>query len=73
MSAFKIYLVAVVAALGGFVFGFDTGMIATTLGHDSFKLYFYGPAMFNPSYTGQCYCIPGIYIMIIRLTKALAV
>lgn len=53
MSRFTLYLVAIVAALGGFVFGFDTGIIATTLGHDTFKRYFYGPAMFNPSYTGS--------------------
>jgi hypothetical protein len=50
---FKIYLVALVAALGGFVFGFDTGIIATTLGQGSFRIYFYGPKGFNPTYTGR--------------------
>ena len=52
MGQGRLLIVALVAALGGFVYGFDTGIIATTLGHDSFKLYFYGPSMMNPSYTG---------------------
>lgn len=36
--------IASVAALGGFVAGIDSGIIATTLGQDSFKLYMYGPS-----------------------------
>lgn len=52
MGKQRLLVVALVAARGGFVYGFDTGIIATTLGHDSFKLYFYGPSMLNPSYAG---------------------
>ncbi|KAL0932411.1 sugar transporter [Colletotrichum truncatum] len=49
---FLIIVVALVAAQGGFIFGFDSGIIATTFGHDSFKLKMYGPAMVNTAYTG---------------------
>ncbi|CAO2652673.1 Nn.00g009560.m01.CDS01 [Neocucurbitaria sp. VM-36] len=47
-----ILTVAFVAAQGGFIYGFDSGIIATTLGHDTFKRYMYGPAMVNTSYSG---------------------
>lgn len=48
-----IIVVALVVAIGGFVFGVDSGIIGTTLGHDSFKLYMFGPSMKNPSLTGE--------------------
>ncbi|KAK1676213.1 general substrate transporter [Colletotrichum godetiae] len=49
---FLIFAVALVAAQGGFIYGFDSGIIATTFGHDSFKLKMYGPSMVNTSYQG---------------------
>ncbi|KAF4783484.1 hypothetical protein HER10_EVM0010496 [Colletotrichum scovillei] len=48
-----IVAVALVAAQGGFIYGFDSGIIATTFGHDSFKLKMYGPSMVNTSYQGN--------------------
>ncbi|KAF4983464.1 hypothetical protein FZEAL_1193 [Fusarium zealandicum] len=47
-----ILVVAFVAAQGGFIYGFDSGIVATTLGHDTFKLKMYGPSMVNTAYTG---------------------
>ncbi|KAH6616429.1 general substrate transporter [Boeremia exigua] len=47
-----ILTVAFVAAQGGFIYGFDSGIIATTFGHDSFKRIMYGPAMRNTTYSG---------------------
>ncbi|TVY67227.1 High-affinity glucose transporter [Fusarium oxysporum f. sp. cubense] len=44
--------VALVAAQGGFIYGLDSGIIATTFGHDSFKLAMYGPSMVNTTYQG---------------------
>ncbi|KPM35791.1 hypothetical protein AK830_g10780 [Neonectria ditissima] len=52
MVRFIVIAVALVAAMGGFIYGFDSGIIATTLGHDSFKLYFYGPSMTNSALSG---------------------
>ncbi|KAK2733793.1 sugar transporter [Colletotrichum kahawae] len=49
---FLIVAIALVAAQGGFIYGFDSGIIATTFGHDSFKLKMYGPSMVNTAYTG---------------------
>jgi MFS family permease len=43
---------AVVAALGGLIYGVDSGIIATTIGHDTFKLYMFGPSMTNTALTG---------------------
>jgi sugar porter (SP) family MFS transporter len=47
-----IITVAFVAAQGGFIYGFDSGIIATTFGHDTFKRTMYGPSMVNTSYSG---------------------
>ncbi|KAJ4168766.1 hypothetical protein NW754_010694 [Fusarium falciforme] len=47
-----IHIIALVTALGGLVFGFDSGIIATTFGHESFRLTMYGPSQANPSLTG---------------------
>ncbi|RSM06577.1 hypothetical protein CEP52_005659 [Fusarium oligoseptatum] len=47
-----IHIIALVTALGGLVFGFDSGIIATTFGHESFRLTMYGPSQVNPSLTG---------------------
>ncbi|KEY73519.1 hypothetical protein S7711_03684 [Stachybotrys chartarum IBT 7711] len=44
--------IALVVAMGGFVYGFDSGIIATTFGHDTFRLYFYGPSRVNTSLSG---------------------
>ncbi|CAH0032611.1 unnamed protein product [Clonostachys rhizophaga] len=44
--------IALVVAMGGFVYGFDSGIIATTLGQSSFKSYFYGPTLVNTSLSG---------------------
>lgn len=43
---------AVVAALGGLIYGVDSGIIATTIGHDTFKLYMFGPSMTNTALIG---------------------
>lgn len=43
---------AVVAALGGLIYGVDSGIIATTIGHDTFKLYMFGPSMTNTALVG---------------------
>lgn len=45
--------IALVVAMGGFVYGFDSGIIATTLGQSSFKSYFYGPTLVNTSLSGR--------------------
>lgn len=52
MARFIVIAIALVVAMGGFVFGFDSGIIATTLGHDTFKLYFYGPSLYSTSLSG---------------------
>ncbi|KAK8124049.1 hypothetical protein PG999_003967 [Apiospora kogelbergensis] len=52
MGRFFILGIATVAALGGFIYGVDSGIIATTLGHDTFKLYMYGPSKTNASLSG---------------------
>ncbi|QKD56722.2 general substrate transporter [Fusarium oxysporum Fo47] len=44
--------VALVAAQGGFIYGLGSGIIATTFGHDTFKLAMYGPSMVNTTYQG---------------------
>ncbi|TLD18550.1 hypothetical protein PspLS_10271 [Pyricularia sp. CBS 133598] len=51
-SRFIVIFVALVAAMGGFIFGFDSGIIATTLGHGSFRVYFFGPSGRNTSLSG---------------------
>ncbi|EXJ85326.1 hypothetical protein A1O1_05690 [Capronia coronata CBS 617.96] len=56
MANYLIFLVAVVAALGGMIYGFDSGIVATTLGHDTFKVYMYGPSMSNPALSGKSSC-----------------
>ena len=43
---------AIVAALGGLIYGVDSGIIATTIGHDTFKLYMFGPSMTNTALIG---------------------
>ncbi|KAE9376420.1 putative hexose carrier protein [Stipitochalara longipes BDJ] len=47
-----VLLIPLVVALGGFVFGVDSGIIATTLGHKTFAVYMYGPVAKNASLTG---------------------
>ncbi|KFY95126.1 hypothetical protein V500_02910 [Pseudogymnoascus sp. VKM F-4518 (FW-2643)] len=49
---YYIIIVALVVAIGGFVFGVDSGIMGTTLGHDTFKLYMLGPTLKNPSLIG---------------------
>ncbi|SPO05361.1 related to sugar transport protein STP1 [Cephalotrichum gorgonifer] len=49
---------SLVIALGGLVYGVDTGIVATTIAHDSFKSYMYGPGGSNAALTGaivSCY------------------
>ncbi|KAK8054509.1 hypothetical protein PG994_009576 [Apiospora phragmitis] len=52
MGRFFIVGIAAVAALGGFIYGVDSGIIATTLGHDTFKLYMYGPSKADAALSG---------------------
>ncbi|KAI0970198.1 general substrate transporter [Xylaria arbuscula] len=42
-------LVGLTISLAGFLYGIDTGVIASTIAHDSFKRYMYGPSMDNAS------------------------
>ncbi|RKL51063.1 hypothetical protein BFJ72_g516 [Fusarium proliferatum] len=44
--------------MGGFTFGFDSGIIATTFGHQTFRIYMYGPSQASKSLAGaivSCY------------------
>jgi hypothetical protein len=50
---YYIIVVALVVAVGGFVFGVDSGIIGTTLGHDTFKLYMLGPTKKNAPIVGM--------------------
>jgi len=43
---------SLVIAIGGLVYGVDTGIIATTIAHDSFKSYMYGTLEAKPQLTG---------------------
>ncbi|KAF9894127.1 hypothetical protein FE257_009100 [Aspergillus nanangensis] len=52
MASSYVVLIALVVALGGFVYGVDSGIIATTLGHDTFKFYMLGPDGENAPLTG---------------------
>ncbi|KAI0811336.1 general substrate transporter [Xylaria sp. FL0064] len=45
-------LVGLAISLAGFLYGIDTGIIASTIAHDSFKRYMYGPSMDNASIEG---------------------
>ncbi|KAH7014095.1 general substrate transporter [Microdochium trichocladiopsis] len=53
-----IITIALVSAQGGFIYGLDTGIIATTFGHDSFRIKMYGGPFINPVLSGaivSCY------------------
>ncbi|KAH7309903.1 general substrate transporter [Stachybotrys elegans] len=53
-----IITIALVSAQGGFIFGLDSGIIATTFGHESFRLKMYGSNAVNTAYAGaivSCY------------------
>ncbi|QGA15942.1 hypothetical protein EYB26_003604 [Talaromyces marneffei] len=52
MANFYVILIALVVALGGFVYGVDSGIIATTLNHDTFKHCMLGPTGVNAPLTG---------------------
>ncbi|TGJ87195.1 hypothetical protein E0Z10_g1604 [Xylaria hypoxylon] len=52
-------LVGLAISLAGFLYGIDTGIIASTIAHDSFKRYMYGPSMDNASI--QAGIISGYY------------
>lgn len=62
MARFIVIVIALVVAMGGFVYGFDSGIIATTFGHESFKLYFYGPTLVNTSISGKQYLAFALYV-----------
>ncbi|KAK9326886.1 general substrate transporter [Lipomyces starkeyi] len=49
---FIVIFVGLVAGLGGLIYGFDSGIVATTFGHNSFKLYMFGPAKKNTTLSG---------------------
>ncbi|XDG08390.1 hypothetical protein ABKA04_008005 [Annulohypoxylon sp. FPYF3050] len=58
MARLLIIGIALVAALGGLIYGIDSGIIGTTLGQDSFKLYMFGPSKANSALSGaivSCY------------------
>ncbi|KAI9044245.1 sugar porter family MFS transporter [Aspergillus affinis] len=52
MVSHFVVVIALVVALGGFVYGMDSGIIATTLGHDTFKYSMFGPKGKNASLEG---------------------
>ncbi|KAL2862815.1 sugar porter family MFS transporter [Aspergillus lucknowensis] len=52
MVSSYVVLIASVVALGGFAYGVDSGIIATTLGHDTFKHAMLGPTGTNAPLTG---------------------
>ncbi|OJJ43673.1 hypothetical protein ASPZODRAFT_19390 [Penicilliopsis zonata CBS 506.65] len=43
---------AVIASVGGYAFGVDSGIIATTLAHESFYIYMFGPTGSNAALLG---------------------
>ncbi|KAI1114056.1 general substrate transporter [Nemania sp. NC0429] len=53
-------LVGLTISLAGFLYGLDTGIIASTIAHDSFKIYMYGNAKGNA--TIQALIVSGYYI-----------
>ncbi|KAI1089900.1 general substrate transporter [Rostrohypoxylon terebratum] len=58
MARLLIIGIVLVAALGGLIYGIDSGIIGTTLGQDSFKLYMFGPSKANSALSGaivSCY------------------
>ncbi|KAL3480922.1 putative hexose carrier protein [Aspergillus californicus] len=52
MASLYVILISLVVALGGFAYGVDSGIIATTLGHDTFKYAMLGPTGTNAALTG---------------------
>ncbi|KAL4874356.1 putative hexose carrier protein [Aspergillus karnatakaensis] len=52
MVSLYVILISLVVALGGFAYGVDSGIIATTLGHDTFKYAMLGPTGVNAPLTG---------------------
>ncbi|VTT58076.1 unnamed protein product [Fusarium fujikuroi] len=58
MGRWRTISIALVVTMGGFTFGFDSGIIATTFGHQSFRIYMYGPSQASTSLAGaivSCY------------------
>ncbi|KAL4916144.1 putative hexose carrier protein [Aspergillus aurantiobrunneus] len=52
MGSLYVVVIACVVAIGGFAYGVDSGIIATTLGHDTFKYAMLGPTGTNAPLTG---------------------
>ncbi|KAL4963444.1 sugar porter family MFS transporter [Aspergillus stella-maris] len=52
MGSLYVVLIACVVSIGGFAYGVDSGIIATTLGHDTFKYAMLGPTGVNATLTG---------------------
>ncbi|GME23727.1 hypothetical protein GTA08_BOTSDO13690 [Neofusicoccum parvum] len=52
MGRWAQYMPPVIAAVGGAMYGIDTGIIATTLGHESFNKYMFPPTGENTTLTG---------------------
>ncbi|KAE8325834.1 general substrate transporter [Aspergillus sergii] len=52
MLSLNLVLITLVVALGGFVYGVDSGIIATTLGHETFKYAMFGPTGENAGLKG---------------------
>lgn len=53
--------IALSISLAGFLYGLDTGIIATTIAHNSFKVYMYGlDGLENPSIEGGI--VSGYYV-----------
>ncbi|KXJ85638.1 general substrate transporter [Microdochium bolleyi] len=58
MMNWALLSIALVSAQGGFIFGLDSGIIATTFGHESFRMKMYGFNGVNAVYAGaivSCY------------------
>ncbi|KAL4939199.1 hypothetical protein BDV06DRAFT_214471 [Aspergillus oleicola] len=52
MGSLYVVLIACVVSTGGFAYGVDSGIIATTLGHDTFKYAMLGPTGVDAQLTG---------------------
>ncbi|KAL4926359.1 sugar porter family MFS transporter [Aspergillus undulatus] len=52
MGSCYVVLIACVVSIGGFAYGVDSGIIATTLGHDTFNYAMLGPTGTNAPLTG---------------------
>lgn len=51
-NSYQSILIAVAISIVGFLFSLDTGIMASTMAHDSYQLYTYGETMQNSASQG---------------------